>query len=403
VVGPPTTRRQFLSAKVGELRQSISKLHSLPHQTALLLLRTCLQQNLRHLQRTLKTENLLDIWDELDEAIWTEVERLRGRTGPDSEEGRKLAIELSHLPARLGGLGLLSHRDCSHHAYAAANEASDVIIGGLLGDLCDSDEMGQRRSQKARCEEMWNEKSERIVEGLGDIGRKLLIENSTTFGRKWLSSIPYFQPLRLTDYDISTGLHYRTLASGSRRVCKWCGDENRLGHDEVCMRRNRWAVRRHDEVKRAMFKALVSLDNTIAVMEPDTAEGRRRNDIRISGRGVLGRLDFDIKVYSLVDADATKTTTSPEPGVTLRDHALSRVLHHLGQIEKKTITNAPQQGSSILNDLRPLVLSAGGLVAVNTANEMRRWRSVMAGPVWKTLTSRISLDLLRSRSRLFEV
>ena len=76
VVGPPTTRRQFLSAKVGELRQSISKLHSLPHQTALLLLRTCLQQNLRHLQRTLKTENLLDIWDELDEAIWTEVERL---------------------------------------------------------------------------------------------------------------------------------------------------------------------------------------------------------------------------------------------------------------------------------------------------------------------------------------
>ena len=315
-----------------------------------------------------------------------------------------MAIELTHLPARLGGLGLLSHRDCAHHAYAAANEASDVIIGGLLGDLGDSDEeRGQRRSQKARCEEMWNEKSERIVEGLGDIGRKLLIENSTTFGRKWLSSIPYFQPLRLTDYDISTGLHYRTLASGSRGICKWCGDENRLGHDEVCMRRNRWAIRRHDEVKRAMFKALVSLDNTIAETEPDTAEGRRRNDIRISGRGVLGRLDFDIKVYSLVDADATKTTTSPEPGVTLRDHALSRVLHHLGQIEKKTITNAPQQGSSILNDLRPLVLSAGGLVAVNTANEMRRWRSVMAGPVWKTLTSRISLDLLRSRSRLFEV
>jgi len=402
VVGPPTTRRQFLSAKVGDLRQSISKLHSLPHQTALILLRTCLQQNLRHLQRTLKTDDLLDIWDELDEAIWSEVERLRGRTGPDSEEGRKLAIELTHLPARLGGLGLLSHRDCAHHAYAAANEASDVIIGGLLGDLGDSDEeRGQRRSQKARCEEMWNEKSERIVEGLGDIGRKLLIENSTTFGRKWLSSIPYFQPLRLTDYDISTGLHYRTLASGSRGICKWCGDENRLGHDEVCMRRNRWAIRRHDEVKRAMFKALVSLDNTIAETEPDTAEGRRRNDIRISGRGVLGRLDFDIKVYSLVDADATKTTTRAEPGVTLRAHAQSRTLHHLSQIEKRTIARAPQGIPS--NTLRPLVLSAGGLVAVNTANELRRWREAMASPVWQTLTFRVSLDLLRARSRLFEV
>ena len=151
-----------------------------------------------------------------------------------------------------------------------------------------------------------------------------------------------------------------------------------------------------------MFKALVSLDNTIAVMEPDTAEGRRRNDIRISGRGVLGRLDFDIKVYSLVDADATKTTTRAEPGVTLRAHALSRTLHPLGQIEKRTIANAPR-GSSNLDDLRPLVLSAGGLVAVNTANELRRWRDAMASPVWQTLTSRVSLDLVRARSRLFEV
>lgn len=33
-----------------------------------------------------------------------------------------------------------------------------------------------------------------VFGGLGDIGRKMLIENSTTFGRKWLSSIPYFQP-----------------------------------------------------------------------------------------------------------------------------------------------------------------------------------------------------------------
>jgi len=152
---------------------------------------------------------------------------------------------------------------------------------------------------------MWKEKAEMVFGGLGDIGRKMLIENSTTFGRKWLSSIPYFQPLRLTDYDISTGLHFRTLAAGSRRVCNWCGDGNKLGHDEVSMRRNRWAIRRHDEVKRAMFKALVSLENTIAIMEPDTIDGRG-NDIRIEGRGPLGRLDFDIK---------TKTTPPPSQGL----------------------------------------------------------------------------------------
>ncbi len=81
---------------------------------------------------------MFEIWDGLDQAIWEEVERMRGRTGPDTEQGMELAKKLTHLPARLGGVGLLSHRDCSAHAYAAANEASDAVLRELLGATAES-------------------------------------------------------------------------------------------------------------------------------------------------------------------------------------------------------------------------------------------------------------------------
>ena len=50
--------------------------------------------------------------------------------------------------------------------------------------------------------------------GLADVQRKMVVESSTTLDRKWLTLTPYFQPIRLSDHKISTGVHFRTLVPG---------------------------------------------------------------------------------------------------------------------------------------------------------------------------------------------
>ncbi len=132
------------------------------------------------------------------------------------------------------------------------------------------------------------------------------------------------------------GYHLRTLVRGSKAVCRHRGDENRLGHDDVCMRRNRWTVRRHDAVKTLIANALAKIDSIDARVEPRTLEGRRRNDISIRGRGISGTraLDYDIKIYSLHDADSPKTTTLPPADCTLTEHSFALTIRFLNRMGK---------------------------------------------------------------------
>ena len=55
---------------------------------------------------------------------------------------------------------------------------------------------------------MWENDVDELVGELGDVERKLLMKDGSVLGSKWLQRIPYFQPLSLTDYYISAGLHY---------------------------------------------------------------------------------------------------------------------------------------------------------------------------------------------------
>ena len=71
----------------------------------------------------------------------------------------------------------------------------------------------------------------------------------------------------------------------------------------------------------------------------------------------MGRpVDYDIKIYSLIDRDAHKTTTSTK-GNPLGDHITSQALRWLETIEKRNLARAPAS----LAILRPLVFSPGGL------------------------------------------
>lgn len=64
MVGQKKAREGFLKYKVENEARKIARLKDLPHQHALLLLGFCVQQNLRHLQRSVKSDNLKELLGE---------------------------------------------------------------------------------------------------------------------------------------------------------------------------------------------------------------------------------------------------------------------------------------------------------------------------------------------------
>lgn len=81
--GAKPARIAFLHDKVARQNEKIKALAPLNHQTVLLLLRQCVSSDLRHLQRSLRTDNMKEEWEPLYRALWDEVKRVRGR--PDIE------------------------------------------------------------------------------------------------------------------------------------------------------------------------------------------------------------------------------------------------------------------------------------------------------------------------------
>lgn len=68
-----------------------------------------------------------------------------------------------------------------------------------------------------------------MPQNLNDIQRKRLTENSSKLGRSCLSIIPFNQPLRLSNTDVASALHDRSLAGSSIPTCSFCGLSLRLG------------------------------------------------------------------------------------------------------------------------------------------------------------------------------
>jgi hypothetical protein len=60
-VGAYSARERFLQEKIDHEAATVAKLINLPHQHTLFVLRVCMQQNLRHLQLSLKSDDLVHL------------------------------------------------------------------------------------------------------------------------------------------------------------------------------------------------------------------------------------------------------------------------------------------------------------------------------------------------------
>ena len=184
---------------------------------------------------------------------------------------------------------------------------------------------------------------------------------------------------------------------GPLTTCPWCARPNGLGHDKICTVRPRQTVIGHDSLARIIHPTLKTMDPT-AEDEPHSFEGRRRNDIRLRGP-FRGSIDYDIKAYTLLAAHATSTTTRPPQDVPLPAHITQQSLKYLNRVGRLATRLRPLTHGRFL----PLVFSAGRLMAKDTAVEFELWKKEMGVTKLARLTTRLSIALLKARSRSFDV
>jgi len=402
-VGPPSVRRAFLKEKIAEVEQKIEKLVDVPHQHGLLLLRQCMQQDLRHLQRCLVTDDIEMEWDKLDSIIWKAALRLRSSADPTDSTERDQTI-LS-LPVKLGGLGLLSHSTCAPLAFAAASETSDRMLESLLGPaptpptLTDPEDPDSISPQRVRCGKAFEAQQEALLNSLDAQQTKQILESASGLGRKWLSVIPYHQGLRLSDFEVSAALHHRTLSPGSA-ICSLCGVVNTAGHPEVCKKGTPWFVARHEQVKYAIKRTLETIEGVRVAVEPHIANTNRRNDLLVTGSEASGfaNHEYDVTIVSLATRDSVETYVPPHILPTKpaeRSHAHIRKFLALKAAEKRKRLpdgNVP---------FTPLVFTVGGMMDDNTAQCLKAWQHAVTPSVFSTLCQQLSLILLRAKAKSF--
>ena len=398
MVGAKEARRIFLRDAVSASVQKISELAPLYHQASLLLLRKCISADLRHLQRTLRTDDIAEEWDPLDLAFWNEVKRIRGRPDIEGLEGIAddcLGRRLANLPAKYGGLDLLSHRDVAPHARAAYIESADRSVD-IIFDMVTTDTETPGTSQGVRCGEMFMRQRDELMEEMDGISAAMMLENASRIRRTWLNIKPLFYALRLSDSMISTGLCNRTLARSSRPVCK-CGLPAHLLHEEVCS--NDYHAIRHNKVRDIIAKHMRHIASTDIIVEPMTGDGSRRNDIGVRGPGPYGRhnIDYDLKIYTAAATNAGKSglfRRRPAEDTDAFKFYQEQSEKWLSAIYNRAIKNKPESRT----DFKPVTMSSGGLVSKATTKEMEIWKKEMGAAQFARMTDDISISLLRSRT-----
>jgi hypothetical protein len=121
------------------------------------------------------------VWAELESHLWDSLKLLRA-----ADANHRLEDDLISLPIRLGGMGLLSHWEVAPIAREAADQMVDQTLATLFVDSEDGDGDPERervQSKGERCMKLFENRSEGLLQKLGDKERKAMVENGSLLGR----------------------------------------------------------------------------------------------------------------------------------------------------------------------------------------------------------------------------
>ena len=379
-IGPEAERRTFLQGKIDILSKAIKTIQNLPKQYALLLLRGSIQLLLRHLQRQLYSEDLLDLWERADQEIKDAVQALiarePGNTSPLIRQG------LLSLPIRQGGLGIPQHALLAPGLLKAAREASRPILSQICPDIYRNSATRTPTTAKEVYTKINQELEDKLDSTLAKSALKAKLENASYLGRQWLRVLPTQKHYILADSAVTEALRTRLLLPVKTPLvpCNACGTYPIIGHEDVCRGAERRWIIRHDEVTRAFIRTLSSREDLKVEAEPRPANtsGTPVNSRRPDFSVLLGtsRHYYDVQIVAI-----NKDSAKENPFDTLTEAAKEK-----------------QRKYSDLGELfHPIIISAGGLMEEETAKTYKALQKLVGHSRAKWLDNSIALTLTQAR------
>jgi hypothetical protein len=157
-------------------------------------------------------------------------------------------------------------------------------------------------------------------------------------------------------------------------------------------------VARHG-AKRIIGQALASTPGTRVRLEPLGHLTSRRNDIQVitligSQATGLANAEYNLTVVSLASKEA-RSTSLPE-----QDNNPSRLVNkYLDSVADHKVRHRPTSNLPF----HPIVISLGGMMNGSTTNIFASWKRVMTRGTYNLMLKRLSLCLLQSKVRSFEL
>jgi hypothetical protein len=393
-IGSYPFRQEFLVQKIDEQRVIINQLPALSFQTALILLRRCIQMNLRHLQRSLSSSDLVLFWKTLDRLQWEEIQRLRSSNRHWGAQEDAIA----HLPARLGGLGIPSFEITAPLAYAAAVESADHFLAPLLSLPIDDDFIPT--SQRVRCDKAYQSLHADLLGHVSPLHAQSLVESASLLGRTALDVLPTTKSFTLTDREISAALHFKTLCPGQATICSQ-GHENDFGHAELCDAYPPFSTSRHEIIKRQLISSLRSCPSFTVDSEPTDRATGLRTDFKVTSHNGVKEFDLSIISISTIHSRAVSTATfnklsaadpSPSPS-SLASACLQSILADKAKEKEDKYRHVQVPFGAF-------VLSIGGGMEESAMETLKGWKEEL-GPSYWFLVRRMSVSLLKARATVW--
>ena len=258
-----------------------------------------MQQNLRHLQRSMETHDLQDLRVRLDKAILAQHDRIRGGPNRRLAEGEGSG-HAPLLTTEARGHGPHPIRHGSPLAFAAANDSSRTALAALFPILPASDTVSLTQHQ--RCDVAHARQHELIMFALTPYERCLVREAGSPLATRWLSIPPTSVSKALSNHEVSGGLQYRSFFQPKPHLtCPACQKFFHHGHQDTCDKGMTRRDQRHRDIQRVIASALRTVKGASVALEPLMGSANERNDIKIRScpPATPDNLDVDTTVHSL--------------------------------------------------------------------------------------------------------
>ncbi|WWC95529.1 hypothetical protein V866_002394 [Kwoniella sp. B9012] len=344
----------------------------------------------------------------MDTVLQRTILRLRG-SRVASPERDELTRTLISLPARLGGMGILSFEDCASRAFEASWVVSSTVLKTFIPDIAIPED---KRTQKERCAELFESQQSEMLQGLTTFERILVVESASNLGRRWLSVLPTGPTLQMSDHEVSVSLHRRLLTYRKATYCGRCklnatSPNDFIAHDDHCKSQYGIWTSRHNQIQKLWVKTLQRVEGIKVTKEPQIAGTDRCNDIRIEGGRQIGTAvqDYDLQITAISTKEAvTIAGQQPRNGFTsekLVERAKDRLQEFLKRRVSDKVNNLPASSVDPVPML-PLLMSSGGFLEEKTECELRKWRRMIGNDAFDFMLRRMAVILVKARADSYQ-